>query len=465
MNKYLGYRIASFRRDERGNVAMTFALALLPLSFFVSASIDFARLNDRKSEVQNAVDSAVLAALENAAGGTPSDAQVRASISAAIGKYTDIILPQGTASTVNGATALVASNGSTCTYTTTVTPQTSTCANTTITYVSGSPSTYTATVSGTIALPLWSSIAGTTPLNITATADVASSSAPSSTQFQLTNASGWYAKVVNLYVHNKNATSDTLLASYTYTPNNLSQSNSFTGGGGIGNVVASFSDGTTTTWDNAGNVVSGTNEAVSLGTLYDNAYLTMAVYTDGCPAGLTPDPRVANSSFACVASGTSFTSSNSSSSQFANDTGNMSLTNTSSSTSTGTCYSNRQGYYSCQTTTYTYTWRVTKQATAVVYSTQDPLSANHLFVMNANRASVSTDDMPLGTNLPISLFTMIPCGKTVYHSWEDTPWSASQAYTGTWAAQDIYFKVTGTVCSVNANYTNGAPGGKVYLAN
>ncbi len=456
MNKYLGYRMASFRRDERGNVAMTFALALLPLSFFVSASIDFARLNDRKSEVQNAVDSAVLAALENAAGGTPSDAQVRASISAAIGKYTDIILPQGTASTVNGATALVASNGSTCTYTTTVTPQTSTCANTTITYVSGSPSTYTATVSGTIALPLWSSIAGTTPLNITATADVASSSAPSSTQFQLTNASGGYAKVVNLYVHNKNATSDTLLASYTYTPNNLSQSNSFTGGGGIGNVVASFSDGTTTTWDNAGNVVSGTNEAVSLGTHYDDAYLTMAVYTDGCPAGLTPDPRVANSSFACVASGTSFTSSNSRSSQFANDTGNMSLTNTSSSSQ----FANDDDD---ERKTTTYTWRVTKQATAVVYSTQDPLSANHLFVMNANRASVSTDDMPLGTNLPISL--LIPCGKTVYHSWEDTPWSASQAYTGTWAAQDIYFKVTGTVCSVNANYTNGAPGGKVYLAN
>ena len=216
-------------------------------------------------------------------------------------------------------------------------------------------------------------------------------------------------------------------------------------------------------WDNAGNVLSGTNEAVSLGTLYDNAYLTMDVYTDGCPAGQTPDPRYANSSFTCIASGTSFTSSLSSANSFANNTGNLTLTNTTRSTSTGTCYSRRHEDDECDTTTYT--WQVTKQATATTYSTQDPASANHLFVMNANRASTSADDMPLGTNLPISLFTMIPCDKTVYHSWEDTPWSSSQQYTGSWSAQDIYFKVTGTVCSPNANYSNGATGGKAYLSN
>ena len=469
MRTFLLSTAAAFKRDRRANVALTFGLSVVPVMLTISAGIDYARWNSRQAAIQSAIDSAVLSALTQAGTGTPSDTQARALITAALSQFSDIHLTQGSSSVVsqeNGKTTVTAANGTTCSYTGAVTAQTSTCANTTFVYTpsSGStPATYTVTITGTY-LNSIGSLIGNASFTDTSTAKVSASAAPSSTQFKLTEASGWYAKTVKVYIHDKGATSDTMLASYTYTPTDLTQSNSFTGGGGIGNVTATFSDGTTAVWDSSGNVVSGTNETVSLGTTYDNAYLTMDVFTDGCPAGQTPDPRQANSSFACVPTGTSFTSSVSQASQFPNDTGNETLTNTTSTSTTGTCYSRYSGSYSCQKTTYTYTWQVNKTASTVTYSTADPTAANHLFVMNANRASKSTDDMPLGTSLPISLFTMIPCGKTVYHSWEDTPWSASQAYGGSWAAQDIYFQVTGTVCSVNANYNNGAPGGNPYLS-
>ncbi len=465
-------RVAAFQRDTRGNVAMIFGLSAIPAMLMIAGSIDYSHYNSRQTSIHSAIDGAVLSALAQAGGGTPNDTETRNLITAAIARYSDIILSQGTGSTVSdsGVTTIRGSNGSTCSYSGTVTSQTSTCANTTLTYTAASgstPASYQATIVGNYSNMLGSLFANAS-FTVTSTADVSMSEAPSSTQFKLTQASGGNAKTVKVYIHNKGAASDTMLASYTYVPNNLTQSNSFTGGVGIGTVTASFQDGTTAVWDSSGNVLSGTNKAVSLGTTYDNAYLTMDVYNDGCPAGQTPDPRVSNSSFACLDSGTTFTSSRNSTSQFANNTGNASVTNTASSTSTttGTCGSRwSEDDDSCQqtTTTYTYTWTVTKQATVVTYSTADPTAANHLFVMSSNRASTSADDMPLGTSQPISLFTMIPCGKTVYHSWEDTPWSASQAYGGSWSAQDIYFQVTGTTCAVNANYTNGASGGFPYL--
>ena len=469
MRSFLHSRVADFRRDRRGNVAIVFGLSAIPAMLAVTAGIDYAHFNSRQTAIQSAIDSAALATLTQAGTGTPNDNLARSLISAAIGQYTDITLSQGSGATTtdSGTTTITASSGATCTVSGSVTPQTSTCANTTLTYTpsSGStPATYKVTISGTYAQALGSTF-GAASFSRTATAKVSASAAPSSTQFKLTQASGWYAKTVKIYIHNKNATSDTLLASYTYAPTDLTQSNAFTGGGGIGNVTATFQDGTTAVWDSSGNAISGTNEAVSLGTTYDNAYLTMDVYTDGCPAGQTPDPRYANNNFTCIASGTSFTSSNSSASQFPNNTGNLTQTGSTPTTTTGTCGNRYSGYYSCQQTTYTYTWQVTKQGSVTTYSTSDPTAANHLFVMNSNRASVAADDMPLGTSLPISLFKMIPCGQTVYHSWEDTPWSSTQKYTGSWSAQDIYFQVAGTVCSINANYTNGAPGGAPYLSN
>jgi Flp pilus assembly protein TadG len=154
MYDLLRNRAASFRQDVRGNVAVVFGLSLLPFSYLVAAGVDLSRLNDRRAAVQNAVDNAVMAAVIEAAGGTPSDAAVRTAISGAIARYTDITLTQGTSSTVNGTTTVTGSGNTSCTYTTTVTPQTSTCANTTLAYNTPSPATYPATVKGTIGLPM-----------------------------------------------------------------------------------------------------------------------------------------------------------------------------------------------------------------------------------------------------------------------------------------------------------------------
>lgn len=49
-----------FNRDERGNIAMIFAVALVPLLGFVGAAVDYSRANAARSSMQVALDSAAL---------------------------------------------------------------------------------------------------------------------------------------------------------------------------------------------------------------------------------------------------------------------------------------------------------------------------------------------------------------------------------------------------------------------
>ena len=56
-----------FRRHRRGNVAITFALALIPLLAFVGVAIDYSRANAMKADLQAALDSTVLMVSKNAA--------------------------------------------------------------------------------------------------------------------------------------------------------------------------------------------------------------------------------------------------------------------------------------------------------------------------------------------------------------------------------------------------------------
>jgi Flp pilus assembly protein TadG len=49
-----------FRKDRRGNIAVIFAIALLPILSFVGAAIDYSRANRAKSSMQAAMDSAAL---------------------------------------------------------------------------------------------------------------------------------------------------------------------------------------------------------------------------------------------------------------------------------------------------------------------------------------------------------------------------------------------------------------------
>ncbi|GAC1505955.1 MAG: hypothetical protein NVS2B1_15630 [Bradyrhizobium sp.] len=48
------------RRDQRGNIAVIFAIALLPLVSFTGAAIDYSRANNARTSMQSALDSVAL---------------------------------------------------------------------------------------------------------------------------------------------------------------------------------------------------------------------------------------------------------------------------------------------------------------------------------------------------------------------------------------------------------------------
>ena len=50
-----------FRRAERGNVAIIFALAFIPIVGLIGAAVDYSRLNAARTSMQAAVDSTALA--------------------------------------------------------------------------------------------------------------------------------------------------------------------------------------------------------------------------------------------------------------------------------------------------------------------------------------------------------------------------------------------------------------------
>ncbi|MCB1536447.1 MAG: hypothetical protein KDJ44_17480 [Rhodoblastus sp.] len=222
------------------------------------------------------------------------------------------------------------------------------------------------------------------------TVDMPSAQTASNVTFVLTGGYGWWWKRVDLYVHAVGATSDTLLASYVYQPVTLSAQN----GRGTGTTTANFAFG-------GGMVAGPVDSPVSMGSSYDNAYLKMTVYSDGCGPGMAGYATTSGSVTTqnCVASGTSV--------------------------QTGV---NRYG----QPTYTTYT----KTASPVAYGTNDASTARYLFV----------NGVQLPANSTPSIFTLLPCNQTSTHAWEDG---------GGWAQQDIFFNVA-TTCSTNANYTLAA---------
>ncbi len=52
--------VARFRRAERGNVAVMFAIAVVPLLGFVGGAIDYSRVNNARTAMQSALDTAAL---------------------------------------------------------------------------------------------------------------------------------------------------------------------------------------------------------------------------------------------------------------------------------------------------------------------------------------------------------------------------------------------------------------------
>jgi Flp pilus assembly protein TadG len=67
-----------FQHDRRGGVALTFALALIPILASVGAAVDYSRANALKADLQSALDSTALMVSKNAASLTASALQTSA---------------------------------------------------------------------------------------------------------------------------------------------------------------------------------------------------------------------------------------------------------------------------------------------------------------------------------------------------------------------------------------------------
>lgn len=70
--------VTTFSRDRRGNVAVIFAVATIPLLGFVGASIDYSRANAFRTKFQDALDSTALMLSKEAASDTSTQLQAKA---------------------------------------------------------------------------------------------------------------------------------------------------------------------------------------------------------------------------------------------------------------------------------------------------------------------------------------------------------------------------------------------------
>jgi Flp pilus assembly protein TadG len=71
-------KLRKFRAARRGNVAITFALAAVPMIGFVGAAIDYSQANSIKADFQKALDSTVLMLAKEAVSDTPEQLQANA---------------------------------------------------------------------------------------------------------------------------------------------------------------------------------------------------------------------------------------------------------------------------------------------------------------------------------------------------------------------------------------------------
>jgi Flp pilus assembly protein TadG len=69
---------SAFARSESGNIAVTFAFALVPLLGFVGAAVDYTRLNAARSSMQAALDSTALMVSKDLSQGAITTSQVEA---------------------------------------------------------------------------------------------------------------------------------------------------------------------------------------------------------------------------------------------------------------------------------------------------------------------------------------------------------------------------------------------------
>src|SRR5579885_1974540 len=78
MFEALRSHLVAFKREARGNVAVIFAIAVIPLIGFVGASIDYSRANSLRTKLQDALDSTALMLAKEAANDTSTVLQANA---------------------------------------------------------------------------------------------------------------------------------------------------------------------------------------------------------------------------------------------------------------------------------------------------------------------------------------------------------------------------------------------------
>jgi Flp pilus assembly protein TadG len=68
--------VADFLKAKRGNIAVTFVIALVPILTFIGAAIDYSRVSLARTAMQAALDSTALMLSRDLASGTITQSQI-----------------------------------------------------------------------------------------------------------------------------------------------------------------------------------------------------------------------------------------------------------------------------------------------------------------------------------------------------------------------------------------------------
>lgn len=329
-----GVRLAAARfREDSGAVAVALVVALVPILIMIGAAIDYQRAAGARVRLQAAVDAATLAGAKE----PTADARAKAARDVLMSNVGELGVSD------------VAAN-----------------------FHDNVDSTFTGVVSAS-APTAFLGIINVNTIGVSTSSRVGLTTTPVSTPTSLTftarGATGWFWKNVRLWIHHPGDVADTAIATFEYQPSTL------TGGG-------------------SGATSGPLGAPITLGSNYDNLYLTMEVSPDGCAPGYAPLHPDAIDSY-------------------------------------------NTAYWDPYVCLPVGTPGVVKNKSIYTMSTNDPTTANHLFVDGVQR--------PLGTSLTVA--NMSKCDATVRHAWEDT-----EIYTpgsDAWVDQDFLFDVKSGPCTSN----------------
>src|SRR6195952_3150848 len=116
--------LGRFRRDQRGNIAVIFALTLIPVLSCIGCAVDYSRATQLRSKLQAAIDAASVGSIAKtspafiAAGAMTSDGAIPAGATDATNIFNGN-MSGTTGYTLNSMSAVVTKSGSSVTSTTT----------------------------------------------------------------------------------------------------------------------------------------------------------------------------------------------------------------------------------------------------------------------------------------------------------------------------------------------------------